>query len=266
DAPRDTGARGAAEMRKRLIAGNWKMNMLREEARSLARGVVERVKGLAGKVDIILAPPYTDLEVVGSEIRGSGVMLAAQNVFWEAKGAFTGEVSPGMIADAGCSWVIVGHSERRRILGETDEMVGKKISAALGAGLGVIVCVGETLDEREKGLTMDIVGGQVRKALAGIDAGSPGRLVIAYEPVWAIGTGRHATPAQAEEVQAEIRKIAGNILGDFASRMRILYGGSVNEENIGDILAEPDIDGALVGGASLSAESMASIVKTAGEQ
>lgn len=253
-------------MRKRLIAGNWKMNMLREEARSLARGVVERVRGLAEKVDIILAPPFTDLDAVGGELRGTGVMLAAQNVFWEQKGAFTGEVSPGMLADSGCSWVIVGHSERRHILGETDEMVRKKTGAALGAGLRVIVCVGETLEEREGGLTMETVGRQVEKALTGIDAGGPDDLVIAYEPVWAIGTGRHATPRQAEEVQAEIRGIAGNILGDFASRMRILYGGSVNEENIGDLLAEPDIDGALVGGASLRAESMASIVETAGEQ
>lgn len=253
-------------MRKRLIAGNWKMNMLSEEARSLARGVVERVKGLAGKVDIILAPPYTDLDAVLGEIRGTGVMLAAQNVFWEEKGAFTGEVSPGMIADAGCSWVIVGHSERRRILGETDDMVRKKIGAALGAGLRVIVCVGETLEEREGGRTMETVGGQVKKALAGIDPKGPDGLVIAYEPIWAIGTGRNATPAEAQLVQAEIREIAGNILGDFASRMRILYGGSVNEENIGDLLAEPDIDGALVGGASLRAESMASIVETAGEQ
>lgn len=253
-------------MRKRLIAGNWKMNMLREEARSLARGVVERVGGLAGKVDIILAPPYTDLSAVWGELRGTGVMLAAQNVFWEEKGAFTGEVSPGMIADAGCSWVIVGHSERRRILGETDDVVRKKIGAALGAGLSIIVCVGETLDEREKGLTMETVGGQVEKALTGIDPGGPDELVIAYEPIWAIGTGRNATPAEAQLVQAEIREIAGNILGDSASRMRILYGGSVNEENIGDLLAEPDIDGALVGGASLRAESMARIVETAGEQ
>jgi triosephosphate isomerase len=193
-------------------------------------------------------------------------MLAAQNVFWEEKGAFTGEVSPGMIADAGCSWVIVGHSERRRILGETDDMVRRKIGAALGAGLRIIVCVGETLEEREKGRTMETVGGQVKKALTGIDPEGPDDLVIAYEPVWAIGTGRNATPAEAQLVQAEIREIAGNILGDFASGMRILYGGSVNEENIGDLLAEPDIDGALVGGASLRAESMASIVKTAGEQ
>jgi triosephosphate isomerase len=193
-------------------------------------------------------------------------MLAAQNVFWEDKGAFTGEVSPGMLADAGCAWVIIGHSERRRILGETDDMVRMKIGASLKAGLNVIVCVGETLEERERGQTIKAVDGQVQKALTGVDIGDPACLVVAYEPVWAIGTGHHATPDEAQLVQAEIREIAGNILGDAASLMRIIYGGSVNEENIGDLLAEPDIDGALVGGASLKAESMASIVETAGEK
>lgn len=253
-------------MRKRLIAGNWKMNMLREEAGELARGVVESTRGLAEKVDIILAPPYTALGAVGNELRGTGIMLAAQNVFWEESGAFTGEISPGMLADSGCSWVIVGHSERRRILRETDEMVSMKLGASLKAGLKVIVCVGETLEERDKGQAIKAVDAQVVKALTGVGIDDPGDLVIAYEPVWAIGTGRHATPAEAEFVQSAIREIAGNILGDLAARIRIVYGGSVNEENIRDLLAEPDIDGALVGGASLRAESMASIVEAAGEQ
>ena len=253
-------------MRKRLIAGNWKMNMLRGEAGELARGVVESTRGLAEKVDIILAPPYTALGAVGQELRGTGIMLAAQNVFWEERGAFTGEISPGMLADAGCSWVIIGHSERRHILRETDEMVRMKIGASLGAGLKVIVCVGETLEERDKGQAIKAVDTQVVKALTGIDIDDPGDLVIAYEPIWAIGTGHHATPAEAEFVQSAIREIAGNILGDLAARIRIVYGGSVNEENIRDLLAEPDIDGALVGGASLKAESMARIVETAGEQ
>ena len=253
-------------MRKRLIAGNWKMNMLRGEAGELARGVVERTGGLAEKIDIILAPPFTALDAVGDELRGSRVMLAAQNVFWEERGAFTGEISPGMLADAGCSWVIIGHSERRHILRETDEMVRMKIGASLKAGLRVIVCVGETLGERAEGHTIKAVDAQVVKALTGIDIDDPGDLVIAYEPVWAIGTGHHATPAEAEFVQSAIREIAGNILGDLAARIRIVYGGSVNEENIRDLLAEPDIDGALVGGASLGAESMARIVETAGEQ
>ena len=253
-------------MRKRLIAGNWKMNMLRGEAGELARGVVERTGGLAEKIDIILAPPFTALDAVGDELRGSRVMLAAQNVFWEERGAFTGEISPGMLADAGCSWVIIGHSERRHILRETDEMVRMKIGASLKAGLRVIVCVGETLGERAEGHTIKAVDAQVVKALTGIDIDDPGDLVIAYEPIWAIGTGHHATPAEAEFVQSAIREIAGNILGDLAARIRIVYGGSVNEENIRDLLAEPDIDGALVGGASLKAESMARIVETAGEQ
>jgi len=253
-------------MRKRLIAGNWKMNMLRGEAGELARVVVERTGGLAEKIDIILAPPFTALGAVGDELRGSRVMLAAQNVFWEERGAFTGEISPGMLADAGCSWVIIGHSERRHILRETDEMVRMKIGASLKAGLRVIVCVGETLGERAEGHTIKAVDAQVVKALTGIDIDDPGDLVIAYEPIWAIGTGHHATPAEAEFVQSAIREIAGNILGDLAARIRIVYGGSVNEENIRDLLAEPDIDGALVGGASLKAESMARIVETAGEQ
>ena len=253
-------------MRKRLIAGNWKMNMLRGEAGELARGVVERTGGLAEKIDIILAPPFTALDAVGDELRGSRVMLAAQNVFWEERGAFTGEISPGMLADAGCSWVIIGHSERRHILRETDEMVRMKIGASLKAGLRVIVCVGETLGERAEGHTIKAVDAQVVKALTGVDIDDPGDLVIAYEPIWAIGTGHHATPAEAEFVQSAIREIAGNILGDLAARIRIVYGGSVNEENIRDLLAEPDIDGALVGGASLGAESMARIVETAGEQ
>ena len=253
-------------MRKRLIAGNWKMNMLRGEAGELARVVVERTGGLAEKIDIILAPPFTALGAVGDELRGSRVMLAAQNVFWEERGAFTGEISPGMLADAGCSWVIIGHSERRHILRETDEMVRMKIGASLKAGLRVIVCVGETLGERAEGHTIKAVDAQVVKALTGVDIDDPGDLVIAYEPIWAIGTGHHATPAEAEFVQSAIREIAGNILGDLAARIRIVYGGSVNEENIRDLLAEPDIDGALVGGASLKAESMARIVETAGEQ
>ena len=253
-------------MRKRLIAGNWKMNMLRGEAGELARGIAGRVSGLSGKVDIILAPPFTALDVVGKELRDTGIMLAAQNVFWEEKGAFTGEISPGMLADSGCSWVIVGHSERRHILRETDGMVNKKIGASLKAGLKVIVCVGETLEERHRGMTIKAVDEQVVKALRGIDLNRPEDLVIAYEPIWAIGTGQHATPAEAELVQAAIREIAGNILGDSAGRMRIIYGGSVNEKNIKDLLAEPDIDGALVGGASLGADSMAGIVETAGEK
>lgn len=252
-------------MRKTFIAGNWKMNMLREEAGELARDIAGRVNSFAEKTDIMLAPPFTALDVVGQELRGTGIMLGAQDVFWEEKGAFTGEISPGMIADAGCSWVIVGHSERRHILGETDEMVRRKVGAALESGLNVIVCVGETIEEKEQGRTIKAVDEQVEKALTGLVVDDPAGLVIAYEPVWAIGTGHHATPSEAEFVQGIIRETAGKILGDTASRLRILYGGSVNEDNIREFLQEPDIDGALVGGASLKIESMAGIIEIAGE-
>jgi triosephosphate isomerase len=252
-------------MRKTFIAGNWKMNMLRAEARELACGIVRRLSGFAEKTDIMLAPPFTALDIVEKELRDTGIMLGAQDVFWEEKGAFTGEISPCMLADAGCSWVIIGHSERRHILNETDEMVRKKVGAALGNGLNVIVCVGETLEEKEQGKTIKAVDQQVVKALDGLVVDDPECLVIAYEPVWAIGTGHHATPSEAEFVQGTIREIAGNILGDMASGLRILYGGSVNEDNIGEFLEEPDIDGALVGGASLKVDSMAGIIEIAGE-
>ena len=252
-------------MRKRLIAGNWKMNTVREEAGALARSVAEAIGGAAERVDVILAPPYTALGTVAGALEGTGIMLGAQNVFWEEAGAFTGEISPGMLADSGCTWVIIGHSERRNVLKETDEMVRRKIEASLRGGLNVIVCVGETLKEREAGKTIKIVGSQVRSAIEELEIDDPARFVIAYEPVWAIGTGQHATPDEAQYVQATIREITGNIMGDHAERIRIVYGGSVNENNIKALLAEADIDGALVGGASLKAEAMASIVLTAGE-
>lgn len=252
-------------MRKKLIAGNWKMNMLRDGAAELARSIADGVGDAADSVDVMLAPPYTALGAVGEALRGTKVMLGAQNVFWEEKGAFTGEISPGMLADAGCAWVIVGHSERREILGETDGMVRRKIDASLGAGLRVIVCVGETLAQREGGKTISVIEGQVTAALEGLELDDPSGFVIAYEPVWAIGTGKHATPDQAELVHGTIREITGNILGDHAGRIRIIYGGSVNEHNIKELLAERNIDGALVGGASLKAESMTGIVLSAGD-
>lgn len=241
------------------------MNMLRQEASELARGIADGIGQAAERIDVMLAPPFTALDAVGDAVRGTGITLGAQNVFWEARGAFTGEISPGMLADAGCTWVIVGHSERRSIMGETDGMVRRKIDAALGAGLSVIVCVGETLSERESGKTIGVVEGQVTAALEGLGLEDPSGFVIAYEPVWAIGTGRHATPDQAELVHGTIREITGNILGDHADRIRIIYGGSVNEHNIKELLAERNIDGALVGGASLKAESMVSIVLQAGD-
>ncbi len=252
-------------MRKKFVAGNWKMNMLGKEAGQLARGVAGGVSGITDEVDVVLAPPFTALRIVAEAIEGTGIGLGAQDVFWEEKGPYTGEISPAMLVDAGCEWVIIGHSERRNILHETDEMVRKKINAALAEGLKVIVCVGETLEEKEGGKTVTVVDGQVESALSGLEIMDPSRFVIAYEPIWAIGTGQNATPDEAEFVHATIREIAGKILGGIADRMRIVYGGSVTEDNITELMAEPDIDGALVGGASLRADAMTSIVLKAGE-
>ncbi len=248
-------------MRKPLIAANWKMNMLRWEAQELARSFLEKVPDLTAYSDVVLIPPFTVLDVVRGVVDGTHVKLGAQNVFWEERGAFTGEISPGMLRDAGCEWVIVGHSERRHVLGETDEMVNKKIKASLDSGLNVILCVGETLEERESGKHLKRITGQVEIALSQLELDSPHRLVIAYEPVWAIGTGKNATPDEADYVQGTIREITGNIFGDMAEEVRIVYGGSVTEENIQELIGEPNIDGALVGGASLQAESLAKIVQ-----
>lgn len=252
-------------MRKKFVAGNWKMNMLGKDAGQLARGVAGGVAGVTEDVDVVLAPPFTALRIVAEAIESTGIRLGAQDVFWEETGPYTGEISPAMLVDAGCEWVIIGHSERRNIFHETDEMVRKKIDAALAEGLRVIVCVGETLEEKEGGKTVTVVDGQVESALSGLEIRDPSRLVIAYEPIWAIGTGHNATPDEAQFVHATIREIAGKILGVVADRMRIVYGGSVTEDNIGELMAEPDIDGALVGGASLRADAMTSIVLKAGE-
>ena len=252
-------------MRKKFVAGNWKMNMLGKEAGQLARGIAGGVTGVTDEVDVVLAPPFTALRIVAEAIEGTGIRLGAQDVFWEETGPYTGEISPAMLVDAGCEWVIIGHSERRSIFHETDGMVRKKINAALAEGLRVIVCVGETLEEKEGGKTVTVVDGQVESALSGLEIRDPSRFVIAYEPVWAIGTGHNATPDEAEFVHATIREIAGKIMGDIADRIRIVYGGSVTEDNIAELLAEPDIDGALVGGASLRADAMTSIVLKAGE-
>jgi len=244
-----------------LIAGNWKMHGTRSEALSLAALVVKNVGQERGR-EVVLAPPYTALEVVGKEIAGSGIKLAAQNVNWEPKGAFTGEVSVGMLKEAGCTHVIIGHSERRQFFGETNETVNKRLVAALGAGLVPIVCVGETLAEREAEATDAVIARQVESACGSLRSEQLATCVIAYEPVWAIGTGRTATPGQAQEVHHAIRRQLTS-LGSVttAERVRIIYGGSVKPDNIDALMAEPDIDGALVGGASLDADSFTRIVK-----
>lgn len=252
-------------MKRYMIAGNWKMNMLRAEATELTHNIVEGVADVEDNLDIVLAPPYTSLDIVKGIISNADIKLSAQDVFWEDRGAYTGEVSPAMLIDAGCEWTIIGHSERRGILGETDEIVRKKIDASLADGLGVIVCVGETLEHREQGHTIDVVTAQVESAITNLELDDLSRLVIAYEPIWAIGTGKNATPEQAEEVHATIREITGNIFPQDFDSVRIIYGGSVNVDNIRELINMENIDGALIGGAGLDADSFVSIVKIAGE-
>jgi triosephosphate isomerase len=244
-----------------FIAGNWKMHKTLAEARALAREICQGL-GSAAAVEVAVAPPYTALAAVAAEIAGSPVKLAAQDTYWERQGAYTGAISPVMLADVGCQYVIIGHSERRQYFGETDETVNRKVKAALEEGLSPIVCVGETLSQREQGQTFQVVETQIRYGLAGLAPAQGKRLVIAYEPVWAIGTGKTATPDQAQEVHKLIRGLLPEVAGTDA--LRILYGGSVTPGNAKDLLAQPDIDGALVGGASLQASSFLGIIAAAG--
>jgi triosephosphate isomerase len=248
--------------RQNLIAGNWKMHKTVAEARALARDIR---KGLASgsPAEVAVAPAYTALAAVKEEIAGSAIRLAAQDTFWEKQGAFTGAISPVMLQEVGCQYVIVGHSERRQYFGETDATVNRKLQAVLEAGLCPILCVGETLAERQAGRTLKVVGSQLREGLAGLASLTGETLVVAYEPVWAIGTGLTATPAQAQEVHAFIRGLLQEITG-AAAAIRILYGGSVTPDNAASLLIEPDLDGALVGGASLKAESFLKIIAAAG--
>jgi triosephosphate isomerase len=246
-----------------FIAGNWKMNLTLSEAKDLAKAIVKAASDLR-KADLVLAPPFTALGKVKKALKDSPVELAAQNLFWEEKGAFTGEVSAPMLRDAGCRYVIVGHSERRQHFGETDEGVNKKIRAALQTGLFPIFCLGETLAERERGATMDIISRQLDGGLQDIGADEFKSVVLAYEPVWAIGTGKTATPGQAEEVHAHIReKLTPRYGIGPAECAIILYGGSVKPANSFALLSEKNIDGFLVGGASLEAESFIQIAKEA---
>jgi triosephosphate isomerase len=243
-----------------VIAGNWKMHCTRAEARALVAALTPLILDARGR-DIIVAPPFTALETVARAITGTPIRLAAQNLHWESKGAFTGEVSAAMLREAGCAAVIIGHSERRQYFGETDGAVSRKIRAALGAGLMPIVCVGETLAERDADQMAAVIERQVRAAWSGLEADAISRCVVAYEPVWAIGTGRTASPAQAEEAHELIRRLTAQVASDpIANGLRILYGGSVKPDNIDGLMAQADVDGALVGGASLSAEDFARIV------
>ena len=246
-----------------FIAGNWKMHMTIPEAKNLATAIVKASADLP-EAEIILAPPFTALNEVKKVLEDGSVQLAAQNLFWEDKGAFTGEVSAPMLRDAGCQYVIVGHSERRQYFGETDAGVNKKTSAALKSGVFPIFCIGETLAERERGETMDIISRQIQGGLEGISAGDFKSIVVAYEPVWAIGTGKTATPGQAEEVHSHIREQLAQRYGIGPAECAIiLYGGSVKPANSFALLSEKNIDGFLVGGASLEAESFIQIAREA---
>jgi len=250
--------------RKDMIAGNWKMHSNHLEAIQMIQKLHYRLDvGDHQRVDVVIAPPFTSLRSVQTVIEADHMQfgLGAQNVHWEDKGAYTGEISASMLTKLQVGYVIVGHSERRQIFGETDEMVNKKVKAALAAGLTPIMCVGETLEQREAGETADFVAGQVINGLAGLDASQVAGLVLAYEPIWAIGTGKTASADDAAETIGHIRSTLARQYGDAADETRILYGGSVNPGNIASLMAKRDIDGALVGGASLDPDTFASVIR-----
>ena len=248
-------------MRKPFIAGNWKMNKDAAEARELAEGIKAAVAGVED-VELAVFPPCLSVAPVLEVLGGTNVAVGVQNVFWEESGAFTGEISAAMVKAAGCDRAIIGHSERRQYFGETDETVNKRLVAALAAGLKPIVCVGETLDEREGGVTQKVVDTQVRGGLAGLTAEQMGGVTVAYEPIWAIGTGKTATPEQAEEVHKFIRGLLAELFGgDVSEAVRIQYGGSVKPENVAELMGCENIDGGLVGGASLKADSFGALAR-----
>ena len=247
-------------MRIPFIAGNWKMYKTVQDAVVFVKELKSAVKDVVD-VEIVVAPPFTAVHAVAEAARNSNIGVAAQDVYWEREGAFTGEVSPAMVKEAGAEYVIVGHSERRRLFGETDTIVNRKVAAAIGAGLTPIVCIGETLEERERDETFAVLDRQIKDGLDGFSAEQVAELVVAYEPVWAIGTGRTATSAQAGEAHAHIRKRLRQWFGgNAADRCHVIYGGSVKPDNIRELIAEPDVDGALVGGASLDVRGFGEIV------
>lgn len=255
-------------MRVPLIAANWKMHHTVGSALRFVEDLAPRIQDLEG-VEVVIAPPFTALESLKEAIAGTPIRLAAQNVHPERQGAFTGEVSAPMLADVGCSYAIVGHSERRTLFAESDDFIGRKLGAALEAGIRPILCVGEQLEDREAGRTEAVVRTQLETALVAIDEERASELVVAYEPVWAIGTGRTATPEMAQEVHQFLRECLRKRVGSAAEQVRIQYGGSVKPSNIFALMAQPDVDGALVGGASLDAESFYAIIRfdrTAGEE
>ena len=248
-------------MRTPLVMGNWKMHGGIAEARALATAIREGLKRPRG-VEVAVCPPYTSLAAVAEVLAGSPIAWGGQNCHWEDKGAFTGEIAPGMLAELGCRYVLLGHSERRHIFRETDEEINRKVVAALRHQLVPLLCVGETEEERRQGLTFTVVEGQLRAGWVGLSADDIGRGILAYEPVWAIGTGVNATPAQAAEVHGYLRGLVSELASkEIAQSLRILYGGSVKPDNAAELTQEPDIDGSLVGGASLQPQSFITIAK-----
>jgi triosephosphate isomerase len=249
-------------MRKPFIAGNWKMNTNSAIAVALAAGLAKELKATE-TVDVAVCPPFVYLQSVAAALSASNIALGAQDVYFEGDGAFTGQISCEMLKDCGCNYVILGHSERRHVMGENDALINKKIKAAIAGGLLPIFCVGELLAERDNGTTMKVVESQIRKGLEGVCQERIQAVTIAYEPVWAIGTGRTATPEQAQEVHAFIRGLVETLYGkNVAQAMRIQYGGSAKPSNTAELMAKPDVDGLLVGGASLKVEDFAKMVKT----
>lgn len=251
-------------MRKLFIAANWKMNMYHRDAVELVRGIIEQTR-LFTSIDVMVAPPFTILETVKGEIQNTHIQLGSQDVFFEESGAYTGEISPGMLLDAGCTYVIIGHSERRQYFHETDEIINKKVFATLKNHLVPILCVGETWEERKQGNTFLTLNRQILFGLQGIDNEKLSSLVIAYEPVWAIGTGKSATKEQVQEVHSYLRKVIKEFTSsqEIANQLRILYGGSMNPKNAQEILSQKDVDGGLIGGASLKIDSFSSLVQIA---
>lgn len=249
--------------RKPMIAGNWKMHMTTGEARALVKDILAQTSDVnTGEIDILIAPPYTSLAIASDTLTSSSIFLAGQNMHWEESGAFTGEISPLMLKDVGCTHVIIGHSERRQYFNETNDTVNKKLHAAFSNGLTPIMCVGESLEQRERGQTFSIIQEELEKGLDGLTSEQVQSMILAYEPIWAIGTGKTAFPEQAEEVHKFIRRWLTSKAGsESGEAVRILYGGSVKPDNIEGLMAKENIDGGLVGGASLKADSFSQIVK-----
>ncbi len=250
--------------RKKIIAGNWKMNVKPSETAALIKGIAEATQAFGEKVEIVCCTPAIDVPAAVEAARGTSVGIGTENCHWKESGAYTGEISTGMIVDAGCRYVITGHSERRQYFGETDETVNLRTRAALAAGLTVMMCIGETLEEREAGKLVEVITRQMNVGLKDVTAADCAKLVIAYEPVWAIGTGKTATPDQAQEVHALIRETLAKLVGaETAETVRIQYGGSMKPGNAAELLAKKDIDGGLIGGAALKAADFAGIIEAA---